>query len=53
MSIEKAIFRRTELLIGSEAMSVIAEKRVIYLVSAVSARGVPRVWCAVVCSVLR
>ena len=29
MSIEKAIFRRTELLLGSEAMRGIAEKRVI------------------------
>lgn len=41
MSIEKAIFRRTELLLGSEAMSVIAEKRVIIF-------GVGGVgsWCA-------
>ena len=41
MSIEKAIFRRTELLLGSDAMSVIAEKRVIIF-------GVGGVgsWCA-------
>ena len=44
MAIDSAIFRRSELLLGNEAMDRIAQKRVIIF----GARGAQRVWCVVV-----